>query len=65
MVLLDADIAGCVSTWLNNGGTRDTGLLRILHNRARGLGRILPTRDPSCETTPEAMNTAMESSLYS
>ncbi|MFI7286839.1 hypothetical protein ACIBRY_09320 [Streptomyces anulatus] len=42
LVLLDADIAGCVSSWRDDAGSLDAGRRRILHNRVTDLGRILP-----------------------
>ncbi|UXY29894.1 hypothetical protein N8I87_27275 [Streptomyces sp. HUAS TT20] len=42
MVLLDADIAGCVFTWLNNGGTLDPGRSRILQSCIEDLDRVMP-----------------------
>ncbi|WP_078657526.1 hypothetical protein [Streptomyces sp. NRRL_B-2249] len=42
LVLLDADIAGCVSSWRNNGGSLDGERHRILHRRVTDLDRILP-----------------------
>ncbi|WP_237281575.1 hypothetical protein [Streptomyces griseochromogenes] len=41
MVLLDASIAGCVSTWLNNGGTLDPERSRILQGSINDLDRVL------------------------
>ncbi|MFI9749983.1 hypothetical protein [Streptomyces collinus] len=42
MVLLDADIAGCVSTWQNNGGVLDAERHRILRDCIADLDQILP-----------------------
>ncbi|MFC9434230.1 hypothetical protein [Nocardia sp. NPDC057030] len=42
MVLLDAAIAGCVSTWQDNGGHLDDELLRILRKRIADLDQVLP-----------------------
>ncbi|MEU9487575.1 hypothetical protein AB0D83_28670 [Streptomyces decoyicus] len=42
MVLLDADTAGCVLTWLNNGGTLDPERTRILRCRIEDLDRVIP-----------------------
>lgn len=42
MVLLDADIAGCVSVWLNNGRTLDTERLGTLRDCIADLDQILP-----------------------
>lgn len=48
MVLLDADTAGCASTWINNGGTLDPQRRRILQTRAADLERVIPQiSDPS------------------
>lgn len=50
LVRLDADIAGCVSTWQSNDGSLDAERQRILHNRIADLEQILPmlsaTEDP-------------------
>jgi hypothetical protein len=42
MVTLDADIAGCVNTWLHNGGTLDDRRWNVLTARKRKLSRVLP-----------------------
>ncbi|MFJ7086868.1 hypothetical protein ACIQU8_27000 [Streptomyces griseus] len=42
LVLLGADIAGCVSTWLSNGGSLDDRRSSVLHRRITDLERILP-----------------------
>lgn len=42
LVLLDADIAGCVHTWLGNGGSLDEWRRGILHRRVTDLDLILP-----------------------
>ncbi|WP_329538055.1 hypothetical protein OG568_58330 (plasmid) [Streptomyces sp. NBC_01450] len=42
MVMLDADIAGCVSSWLNSGGSLDAARHRGLRNRIAHLDQILP-----------------------
>lgn len=42
MVLLDADIAGCVSTWLKKGGFLEGERYGILRDRIEGLERVLP-----------------------
>ncbi|MFK0263804.1 hypothetical protein ACIQU1_21075 [Streptomyces angustmyceticus] len=42
MVLLDADTAGCVLTWLNNGGTLDPKRTRILQSCIEDLDRVVP-----------------------
>ncbi|KKK05318.1 hypothetical protein LQ51_14810 [Micromonospora sp. HK10] len=41
MVLLDADLAGCVSVWRSAGGTKDDGRLRILERRLGDLDQVL------------------------
>ncbi|MFD8148868.1 hypothetical protein [Streptomyces sp. NPDC059708] len=41
LVLVDADIAGCVHTWLDDGGTLDMRLFRVLHWRGSQLTAIL------------------------
>ncbi|MFE2336337.1 hypothetical protein [Streptomyces coelicoflavus] len=48
MVLLDADTAGCASTWINNGGALDPQRRRILQTCVENLGRVIPQiSDPS------------------
>jgi hypothetical protein len=42
MVVLDADVAGCISTWLTNGGGIDSRRREILMNRERLLARVVP-----------------------
>ncbi|MER0482182.1 hypothetical protein ABR737_28245 [Streptomyces sp. Edi2] len=42
LVLLDADTAGCVLTWLNNGGTLDPERTRTLRSRIDDLDRVIP-----------------------
>ncbi|SEE48466.1 hypothetical protein SAMN05428954_2763 [Streptomyces sp. 2112.3] len=42
LVLLDADTAGCVLAWLNNGGTLDPERTRVLRSRIEDLGRVIP-----------------------
>ncbi|MEV0173137.1 hypothetical protein AB0I00_18710 [Streptomyces sp. NPDC050803] len=42
MVLLDATVAGCVSTWLNNGGFLDAERHRILRDCVQDLERVRP-----------------------
>ncbi len=42
MVLLDADLAGCVSTWVNNGGELDAWRLGILGECLTALEEALP-----------------------
>ncbi|MER5485722.1 hypothetical protein ABT024_21235 [Streptomyces sp. NPDC002812] len=45
LVMLDADIAGCVTTWLSNGGSLDTPRLGILHRKLSDLEQVLPELD--------------------
>lgn len=48
MVMLDADTAGCTSTWLDNGGALDPELRRILQTCIEDLDRVIPKiSDPS------------------
>ncbi|MER5917864.1 hypothetical protein ABT124_48195 [Streptomyces sp. NPDC001982] len=42
MVMLDADIAGCVTTWRNNSGSLDTGRHRIVRHCIADLDKVLP-----------------------
>ena len=42
MVLLDADIAGCVSAWRNGEGSLDAGRRRILRLCIADLNTVLP-----------------------
>ncbi|GAA4605331.1 hypothetical protein BJY16_005350 [Actinoplanes octamycinicus] len=42
MVMLDADVAGCVSVWLANGGTVDDRSWDVLAACERRLERVLP-----------------------
>ncbi|MDT0457670.1 hypothetical protein RM550_18315 [Streptomyces sp. DSM 41527] len=42
LVLLDAETAGCVLTWLNNGGTLDPERTRVLRSRIEDLDRVIP-----------------------
>ncbi|MER6392780.1 hypothetical protein ABT236_30490 [Streptomyces sp. NPDC001523] len=51
LVLVDADIAGCVHTWLGNGGTLDERGYRILHWRGSQLEKILPALRPGDSPT--------------
>ncbi|MGW0435334.1 hypothetical protein ACWDV4_22690 [Micromonospora sp. NPDC003197] len=41
MVMLDADIAGCVSTWLGNRGRLDRGRQEVLARCVADLDRVL------------------------
>lgn len=40
--MLDADVAGCVTTWRNNGGFLDAERLRILRDCITELDKVLP-----------------------
>ncbi|MFI1601323.1 hypothetical protein ACH4YN_04020 [Streptomyces griseofuscus] len=42
MVLLDASIAGCVSSWLNRAGSPDTRRLEIAERCVLELDQVLP-----------------------
>ncbi|OKK02933.1 hypothetical protein AMK26_23730 [Streptomyces sp. CB03234] len=42
MVMLDADIAGCVSTWRDNGGSLDAWRYQVLRDCISELDKILP-----------------------
>ncbi|MET8276479.1 MULTISPECIES: hypothetical protein [unclassified Streptomyces] len=42
MVMLDADIAGCVTTWRNNDGSLEREPLRILRHCITELDKVLP-----------------------
>ncbi|MFZ3467683.1 hypothetical protein ACODT3_38985 [Streptomyces sp. 4.24] len=42
LVMVDADICGCVESWLRNAGSLDDWRLRMLHWRMAQLGEILP-----------------------
>ncbi|MGW6945368.1 hypothetical protein [Streptomyces xanthophaeus] len=42
LVMLDASIAGCVTTWLGNGGVLDARRLGILCRRICDLEQVLP-----------------------
>ncbi len=39
---LDSDIAGCVTTWLKNGGSLDAWRLGILDRKLHELEQVLP-----------------------
>lgn len=41
LVLLDADLAGCISVWHSAGGLLDRGRRRTLERRLEELGRVL------------------------
>ncbi|MFF9127801.1 hypothetical protein ACF09J_31825 [Streptomyces sp. NPDC014889] len=42
MVLLDADIAGCVSTWRTNGGVLDIERQKVLRNCIADVDQVMP-----------------------
>ncbi|MDH2412392.1 hypothetical protein ACG5V6_25370 [Streptomyces chitinivorans] len=42
MVMLDADTAGCVCTWLNNGGALDPERRHIPQACLEDLARVIP-----------------------
>ncbi|SFY49607.1 hypothetical protein [Streptomyces sp. F-1] len=42
LVLLDATVAGCVSGWLDGGGSLDAERGRILRDAVTDLDRVLP-----------------------
>ncbi|MEU7068162.1 hypothetical protein [Streptomyces sp. NPDC046161] len=42
MVLLDTETAGCVITWLDNGGVLDPERTRILQGCIENLDRVIP-----------------------
>jgi hypothetical protein len=42
IVMLDADVAGCVSSWLDNGGAIDDRRWDILASCERDLERVVP-----------------------
>ncbi|MEU9481892.1 hypothetical protein [Streptomyces sp. NPDC048191] len=45
LVMLDADIAGCVTTWLSNNGFLDARRLAILRRKLSDLEQVLPELD--------------------
>ncbi|MFD9004781.1 hypothetical protein ACFV0T_28115 [Streptomyces sp. NPDC059582] len=45
LVLLDADIAGHVTTWLSNGARLDARRMAILRRRISDLEQVLPQLD--------------------
>ncbi|WP_326789994.1 hypothetical protein [Streptomyces sp. NBC_00151] len=49
MVLLDATAAGCVSTWLSNGGALDRERHRILRDCIADLDLFLQLLDDAAE----------------
>lgn len=42
MVMLDADTAGCVSSWLHNRGAFDSGRREVIASCIADLNRVLP-----------------------
>ncbi|MGC5021684.1 hypothetical protein [Micromonospora sp. DT47] len=42
MVMLDADVAGCVSSWLQNRGSLDARRRRVLASCQEQLIRVIP-----------------------
>jgi len=42
MVLVDADIAGCVQTWLGSSSSLDAGRIEVLRKCKGDLERVLP-----------------------
>ncbi|MER7345955.1 hypothetical protein ABT390_11225 [Streptomyces aurantiacus] len=42
LVMLDADVAGCVSTWRGNGGSLDARRHQVLYRRIAALEKVLP-----------------------
>ncbi|MER6299824.1 hypothetical protein ABT247_09640 [Kitasatospora sp. NPDC001539] len=45
LVMLDADIAGCVTSWLSNEGLLDARRRAALHRRFCDLEQVLPELD--------------------
>jgi hypothetical protein len=45
LLMLDADIAGCVTTWLSNNGSLDARRLAILRRKLSDLEQVLPELD--------------------
>ncbi|MFI7578215.1 hypothetical protein [Micromonospora sp. NPDC049497] len=45
MMLLDSNVAGCVSTWLHRGGSNDDGRWDILAACEQELLRVIPELD--------------------
>ncbi len=50
MVMLDADVAGCVDTWLHGSGPLDRGRLALLRDLARDLDGVLPLLEDQHES---------------
>lgn len=42
MVMVDADLAGCVDTWLGGSGPLDPGRLSVLRDLVQDLDGVLP-----------------------
>jgi hypothetical protein len=49
VVMLDADVAGCVAIWLGNKGSLDDERRRVLQERLDDLDRVLPLLDVPSE----------------
>ncbi|TYP86907.1 hypothetical protein BD833_108193 [Blastococcus xanthinilyticus] len=50
MVILDADVTGCVDTWLHGSGPLDRGRLSLFRDLARDLDVVLPLLDDQHES---------------
>ncbi|MFD8570514.1 hypothetical protein [Streptomyces sp. NPDC059639] len=50
LVMLDADLAGCVTTWLSNNGVLDARRLAILRRRLSDLEQVMPEIDEADNT---------------
>lgn len=51
MVMVDADVAGCVDTWLGSSSNLDAGRIRVLRACGDDIDRILPSLDDPDEVT--------------
>lgn len=49
LVMLDADIAGCVTTWLDSSGRLDDGRAALLRACLRDVSRVVPLLDMADE----------------
>lgn len=49
MVMVDADVAGCVDTWLSGSGPLDRGRLSLLRDLRGDLDRVLPVLEDAAE----------------
>jgi hypothetical protein len=49
MDMVDADVAGCVDTWLSGSGPPDRGRLSLLRDLHRDLDRVLTVLDDEHE----------------